>query len=354
METQVEKDEDGAVWLSIPHSAIDASILDVRDALDEARGLYGRALMGFRVRVPAEDGDGLIHCYCTSEHLYVMTYDIEYIRGRTVHVPGDRMIKVRILLSGGLTARDGTIRIEGTGAYLEAYPGDVSSGYIFPSGERLRLVILMCNPEFLIDGLDLTVAELPLPLSYIFQHHTGAPLASLTPLGPSLLRAANDIIRAPGHYSGGLLRTYLDTKGREIFCTIVDGLAAAAASEPVQARLSVRDVNRVHEARDILADQYRNPPTIPALARMVGLNQTKLKAAFKAVFNLTISEFTVQCRMERATELLTTTGLSVSEIAFAVGYTYPANFSHAFRRHYGHTPRQQRPGASRMEPPSAS
>lgn len=342
MQNKYERDADGSVWVVIPHSTIDDSIVEVLHALDAAKQTHGRALMGFRVRVPAHEGDGIIHCYQTSANLYVMTYDVEYIHGRTVHVPGDRMVKVRIVLSGSLTALDGKIAIRGAGAYLEAYPGEVASGYNLSAGERLRLVILMCNPEFFLDEVNLTAAELPGPLAYMFQHESGAPLASVTPLGPELLRAANDVLRASSHYGGSLLRSYLDTKGREIACAIARGLLQPSSDNPTLAQLSVRDVNRVHEARDILADQYRRPPTIPQLARAVGLNQTKLKSAFKSVFNRTINEFTLQCRMERGSELLTTTGLSMAEIAYAVGYNYPANFAHAFRRCYGHAPRQLR------------
>jgi len=65
-----------------------------------------------------------------------------------------------------------------------------------------------------------------------------------------------------------------------------------------------RDVNGLYEARDYLTQHYRNPPKIPELARMVGLNQTKLKAGFREVTKLTIYGYITKCRMERAAEVV--------------------------------------------------
>lgn len=42
--------------------------------------------------------------------------------------------------------------------------------------------------------------------------------------------------------------------------------------------LNGRDLHPIYEARDYLAQHYTKPPTIPELARLVGTNQTKLKA----------------------------------------------------------------------------
>ena len=61
---------------------------------------------------------------------------------------------------------------------------------------------------------------------------------------------------------------------------------------------------------------------------------------FKAVDGRTIGEFVTAMRMARALELMQERRLSITQIAFEVGYEHSANFSTAFRRHYGMTPRQ--------------
>lgn len=54
----------------------------------------------------------------------------------------------------------------------------------------------------------------------------------------------------------------------------------------------------------------------------------------------TIYDYVLQCRMEHACELLLTGDYSVAEVAYRVGYDYPANFTAAFRRVYGRLPRE--------------
>lgn len=49
-----------------------------------------------------------------------------------------------------------------------------------------------------------------------------------------------------------------------------------------------------------------------------------------------------QVRLERARELLTHTGMNLSQIADALGYADAANFTRAFKRWTGHSPSRYR------------
>jgi AraC-like DNA-binding protein len=345
MQGAYERDTDGSLWRLLPATSIDASLADLDNALVEPVAFRdGRRypVTGVRIRLSPPEGHGVIDLLRVSANLFVLMIDAVYEKDREILVPGDRMIKLRILLSGRLRAVGGDFAIDGAGAYLEAYPGEVASSYILSGGLATRLLVLHCTPAFFTENIGIPAGELPRPLNYVFARTSGAPQSAIAPLGPDLLRAANDMFRSNGHYPRRLRNAYLDAKSREIACSVVDGLTAPRESFPA---LSVRDVNRLYEARDILADQFRAPPRISALARHVGLNQTKLKAAFKAVFHITISDFILKTRMERGSELLASSRLSISEIAYATGYTYPANFAHAFKRFYGHAPRQSRRAA---------
>jgi AraC-like DNA-binding protein len=72
---------------------------------------------------------------------------------------------------------------------------------------------------------------------------------------------------------------------------------------------------------------------------MVGLNQTKLKASFRETLGFTIYDYILERRMERAAEMLLTGEYAVAQVAYAVGYEYPANFTAAFKRYFGQLPR---------------
>ncbi len=104
-------------------------------------------------------------------------------------------------------------------------------------------------------------------------------------------------------------------------------------------RLSQGDIQKVQQARDILADQMDNPPTLIELAHQVGMNDFKLKQGFKAVYQQTAFGFLTQYRMEKAKALLACGNHKVIYVANEVGYQNHGHFSAAFRKHVGQSPR---------------
>ncbi len=94
---------------------------------------------------------------------------------------------------------------------------------------------------------------------------------------------------------------------------------------------------KLQAARDHLDENLAEPPTIRALARIVGTNEFTLKRGFKEAFGSTIFGYVRQRRMERAVADLHD-GRSVNETALCAGYESPRSFADAFRRHFGVLP----------------
>lgn len=92
------------------------------------------------------------------------------------------------------------------------------------------------------------------------------------------------------------------------------------------------------QARALLMRDFSNPPTISQIAHSVGMNETKLKREFKEFYGLPIYQYLKKAKMERAMELLTSTDLSMREIAFRCGYDSQSQFSAAFRAIYNLAP----------------
>lgn len=102
--------------------------------------------------------------------------------------------------------------------------------------------------------------------------------------------------------------------------------------------LTASDANAIQKAHDILTEEVCNPPTIKSLSKMVFLNEQKLKAGFSTKYHMSISEYTNSLRMTMAENLLSTTELSVEEIAKKLGYNYSGNFVKSFKKVHGKTP----------------
>jgi len=101
---------------------------------------------------------------------------------------------------------------------------------------------------------------------------------------------------------------------------------------PDQKRLRLQSVG------DLIKSDLRHPWTIAELARHAGLGRRSFSAKFHRMYGLSASDYLRTNRLAAAREALLHQGLSVTEAAYAVGYTNPANFSTAFRRHFGYVP----------------
>lgn len=93
----------------------------------------------------------------------------------------------------------------------------------------------------------------------------------------------------------------------------------------------------------ILAD-LSVPPSLPELAKMAGLGETKMKDLFKQVFGDTIYNYYLQARMEEAAFLLKHGGLSVSETGYQLGFANLSHFGRLFEKYHGMKPKKYASG----------
>ncbi len=100
------------------------------------------------------------------------------------------------------------------------------------------------------------------------------------------------------------------------------------------------NVARIRHAKDVVLQRMGEPPSIPELARIVGMNEAQLKAGFKRIYGAPIYAFLTDHRMARAMHMLQTGGLKVNEVAYAVGYANASHFIAAFKKRFGVTPKQ--------------
>ncbi|MFK7933410.1 MAG: helix-turn-helix domain-containing protein [Saprospiraceae bacterium] len=105
---------------------------------------------------------------------------------------------------------------------------------------------------------------------------------------------------------------------------------------------SEKDKRKLIETKELLTARIDNPPTIIELAKLVGINEYKLKKGFKELFGTTIFGYIHHCRMSLAKRLLLGTDKTAKEIAYETGYSSPQHFSNAFKKQFGVTPNRVR------------
>lgn len=150
-----------------------------------------------------------------------------------------------------------------------------------------------------------------------------------------LQRAIDDIRHC--RFEGGLKKMFLYSKCLEIL------VHQAEAFDREERRVlrycrTEQDRERILYAREYLEKHCADPPTLPELARIVGVNEFKLKNGFRELFGTTVFGYLTDYRMELAQHALLDERRTVGEVAYALGYSSPQHFSSAFKKKFGCPP----------------
>lgn len=156
--------------------------------------------------------------------------------------------------------------------------------------------------------------------------------------------AIKDVIQSG--ISENLRDIFLTAKCAELLVLVAE--KHGADQDLATNRMPRRDRTQILEAKDILTARFRDPPSIRELAKLVGLNDYKLKKGFYALFETTIFGYILEQRMRLAARLLIDSEKLIQEISAEVGYSTPQHFSYAFKNRFGVSPRDVRKNPDRV------
>ena len=116
------------------------------------------------------------------------------------------------------------------------------------------------------------------------------------------------------------------------------GLDSRASPSIEGIRLRSSEIQQLTRVKlDIEAD-YATKLTIEELSRRSGLNRNKLNDGFKTLFDATVHDYVLICRMRAAKRMLGE-GLTVEEVASSVGFSGRRGLTKAIKSYYGVSPR---------------
>lgn len=145
-------------------------------------------------------------------------------------------------------------------------------------------------------------------------------------------------------YSGALQKLYLEGKAFELLAYHLDGAEREKLKAEAISKLKAGDIQSLHQAKNFLSHMWQQPPSLLELARMVGLNDYKLKLGFKELFGTTVFGYVRGLRMHEARKMLEQGEGNVSEVASIVGYHNLSHFANLFRKTYGYNPSEVEKG----------
>ena len=143
-------------------------------------------------------------------------------------------------------------------------------------------------------------------------------------------------------YKDGLKKMFLLSKSIEFLV-----LQAEACNTDKEIKSSFIKTNYdkecINYAREYILDKLETPPSLSELARVVGINEYKLKRGFKEMFGTTVFGYLSDARLEIAKNELIHKKKRISEIAMDLGYSSVPHFSLSFKKKFGFSPNKFEP-----------
>ena len=284
------------------------------------------------------DGASTEYLFLSEGMCLVIIRDIAFPRVSTFSIAGYCVAKVRVTSE---------VVESHQGHHQEAHDGDcvlVASGQedvswqiSSPPGKRFTSVNLIFHPESLTENV---TPDFRPQLARLFDSAEATePSSHFINLGISgdILRCAREILTLDRESPVFLIKA----KGMAtaLLAEVLLQLEQQASSAGVH--LATRDVERLQSVRERIEREHRESLTLDQLAADAGINRSKLTRGFKALYGSSVMDYLLEQRMAIA-ETMIREGRPVSVIADLVGYHDQSNFTRAFKRFYGVSPRGYR------------
>lgn len=202
-------------------------------------------------------------------------------------------------------------------------------------GDQVKRISLGLDPAWLEESLQQSLSG---GLTGSWRNHLATcywhPSAHAHSLAKQMLN--------PPLLPSGLQSLYLESRAIELVLEAVaqTGLKVTASQPAVGLRPAL--YRRMCDLKVWLSEQIAQPLTLDQIAQKVNTTPATLQRHFRLAHGMTVFEFLQQERLNQARAVLEQQGASVTEAALLAGYTNPANFATAFKRHFGVSPRQIR------------
>ena len=239
------------------------------------------------------------------------------------------------------------------GAYVESFAGHerrldpltaslclLEAGYSYKAciapQQPITLICLSFHSSFLekVLGLnsDQVYALLQAPSS-----RAPAAFFSQVPTTVQMQHCACELLAAETGSSQYLL--YAKAKVMELISLYIGHLEQISGKGMSQAVIS-NNTQKLYQAKNTLTKNIKTPPTIDQLCLQVGLSRTRLTEGFKTQFEVTIQEYIQRLRIEAAKKMLNSGAFRIQTVSEEVGYEHQGNFTRAFKRTTGVSPKE--------------
>lgn len=217
------------------------------------------------------------------------------------------------------------------GAIVHSRPGDMFTRQ-WRRGKYERKLSISVEPQWFVQQ------TMALDAPALLRQWTQGQQLVIRPWQPSprAVAVAEQIIQLAREGAAPVL---LASRTLELVHEALQSLAVQEPCEAAATMLGVREHRRMARLKAMLDSGEQPFQPLADMARTLGLSGSALQRQFRQIHGTSIDEYRREQRLERAWAQLEQTGCRVCEVAHAAGYTSAANFSTAFKRRFGISPK---------------
>lgn len=311
---------------------------DVSPAYDAVHKLGN--LCHYQMKFAQSFGTGKAEACGFADGFFLFLLDVDIDQPCAMQMSAPDLLRVRIALEaeGEYAPIDGeALTLSGPCAALIIEPPGQLPAEVIMAGRNKTVQIYIHR-----DALQRLYADgeqdLPAPVQSFLAGTLQQTFTRRLSLNSGLVRCLEDMQECK--LDGRSRQLFLHSTAVNILCHIFDALAHDDSFGSSDA--SAVTTRSVIAAQKLLADNFVVPPSLDQLAHQVGLSRTRLCTGFRQITGHSVFDYVTDLRMKRALELLKRRDASITEIAYAVGYSHPSTFSVAIQRRYGTSPRKLR------------
>ena len=279
------------------------------------------------------------------EGLAVISSDVQYSEQVKIEHPDRPIVKFHFRLTGGSSINVGggntfsRVADQAGGALF--IPSAVSKSEVAFAGKHEQSITIACSAQWLMRQIGAELDLLPDSLAAYARGEQKEFFYLPITMRTGISQAALALLSC--ELSGQARRMFFLSKAIEIMSLSIDVLMSERNKpEHLEHRISKLDYEQLRELRRRIQTDFSVTLKVGDLADQIGMNASRMMVLFKRRFGESVFDFSQRSRMEFAAKLLEATDRPITEIAFDVGYDYPSNFTTAFKRHFGVSPKAVR------------
>ena len=289
---------------------------------------------------PEAFGAGSIRRFTLSPALFVMLH--QYTLSRDVNLrrraePGDQHIitfsfRNMVRPAGQQASESRTPQPAPMLPAVQMSSGDIDLDLFFPAHTQINTILIGMDVSLLTQLMG-PQASNPLMQTLLRgqQSYLYEEIGSL-----AVQQIAADMMAH--HPTDPLLTFYLTIKAQELIYQFMSELLKRETK--VVYALRDEEVKTLFAVRARLVQNLSQSPTMPELAHMAAMSESKLRRLFGQVFGMSLYDYYQTVRMHEAARLLREGRLSVSETGYRLGFTNLSHFTRIFEKHLGQKPKQ--------------